>query len=147
MPWIPSSFNCALAASEVYRSSSKIVGNLNRPLRRFAKRRHNAVSSCGVPSSLLGRPTTSALGCHSFSKASILAKRVSVFSSLMVVNGLARRNKVLPTAMPMRLVPKSNASKVPDGTEAFTEQLQKYNSYASLGVRKKSQRRIFVYVS
>jgi hypothetical protein len=34
----------------------------------------------------------------------------------------------LPMAIPMRLVPKSNASKVPDGIGAFTELLPKSNN-------------------
>src|SRR5574340_547102 len=51
--------------------------------------------------------------------AAMAAKRVSFFSSLMVVSGRAVAVTVLPTAMPMRLVPKSNASSVPDGMEGF----------------------------
>ena len=57
-----------------------MTGKLNRPLRRLAKRRHNCVISCGVPSSLQGRPTTSAAGRHSASSAAIAAKRTSFFS-------------------------------------------------------------------
>src|SRR5512135_1723261 len=48
----------------------------------------------------------------------IPANLTSFFSSAMVVSGRAVADTELPTAMPMRLVPKSNASSVPEGMGA-----------------------------
>src|SRR5512135_64757 len=90
-----------------------MAGKLNRPLRRLAKRRHSRVISCGEPSSLQGSPITSAAGCHSFISAAMASKRCSFCSPCKVVSGCAVPEIVLPTATPMRLVPKSKASKVP----------------------------------
>src|SRR2546427_7342418 len=65
---------------------------------------------------------TSASGCHSLMRSPAWARRASPASARMVGSGLAERSMRVPTAQPVRLAPKSKATKL--RSEEHTSELQ-----------------------
>ena len=112
-PRAPESRSIPAASCEVSRSSTISVRTPKRPCRRCAKRRASLPTGCSLPSACEGHPTTSSAGRHSAINRSIAANRARVSATAMVARGCASRISKSPTAMPMRLVPKSNARTVP----------------------------------